>query len=671
MDDREGRRSGSLGSRFRGVLGQVRDKGAASLRGVRRTVGEGVAEASQRLRSGQEAVGSAVEARRLVRKAQDAQRRGNPGLAYRLLEPEIQKKADDPKLVVAFWEAALATEQVDYAVAPMKRLIRTLAGGGKLERAAELWRGLRAGAPGVLLDAASLVRIASALIAQGEMEPALDALRDAVDPENAGLSPGLAVRVAETARQLDPRVALAAARRALDAPDFHEAKRARLQELVRDLEGAVAKAQAEAAAQAAAAQKAAAQAATAPQAAAQAVAPAAARPAPREDVEALDADDLAQQIGALADADARPPPTAGAELGNERFLDLGAGDDGEPLEVGQPPSARDADPAVGTPGERFVSLEESDASPLLEVTPEPDAFDALQNLGVRDLDPAADDAEPAPARKRGPVDLAEQTVFDASSGLLADPEAEEEPLPVGGATEIVAAEPFDLGSLEPEAEGVAGGEVLDADELSALEGLSAEPDVPEDDASAGLVEAEPYAVSDAELEASIEVEPEPSDADVAGLALEGALDAALAAPRFAGLKRMDGTPTAFGERELQIEARDGRRGRIEYAKVQALAVARVEGLARRTVVVIDLLLNWNSEGDTALRVVRLRGDGFDPGALVPGVDDPDEALRGFLAELLSRTGAVPLPEPDAALGLRLPHFDSVERYEREVLQVGA
>jgi hypothetical protein len=37
--------------------------------------------------------------------------------------------------------------------------------------------------------------------------------------------------------------------------------------------------------------------------------------------------------------------------------------------------------------------------------------------------------------------------------------------------------------------------------------------------------------------------------------------------------------------------------------------------------------------------------------------------------LFARSNAVPLPDPDGALGVTLRAFDSLEAYQREVLQV--
>ena len=65
---------------------------------------------------------------------------------------------------------------------------------------------------------------------------------------------------------------------------------------------------------------------------------------------------------------------------------------------------------------------------------------------------------------------------------------------------------------------------------------------------------------------------------------------------------------------------------------------------------IDLLLNWRELEATTLRVVRLRSDGFDPRALMPGVSNPTEAVRGFVARLLTQSGAEAVPSRDLLFG---------------------
>jgi hypothetical protein len=448
-DEKESR-SSLIGARVRGALGVVRQQGAASLRGVRRSA----AEAAERLKTTEtaERLGAAVEIRRSIKKAADAQRRGNHAMAYRLMEAEVRAEPDDPRVVAAFWSAALACERIDDAVPAMLHMIRTLAVSGNPEHAAEMWLELRAAAPSALADPSSLVRIAAVLQTGASSEHIVPALRDAVDPRNeSGLSPGLAVRIADLARARDPATALKAARRALTAPDLDEAKRGRLEELVSGLE----KASAEGAANA--------------------------------------------------------------------------------------PAEKPAPPAADTPAEATAT-------------------------------PPAAMAEARPAES-----------------------------PPAAPAVTAAAAPAALALIDR--------------------------------------------------------------------AVDDALEVLAPTARFGDIKVTEAMPTRFLEDALGLQLLAGRRVRIDYAKIEAVAVAEVRGLADHPVTVIDLALNWSVQEDMTLWVIRLRSDGFDPRMVTEAPADRTEAFRNFLSELLARSRAVPLPDPDAVLGVNLRPFADVAAYQREVLQI--
>ena len=84
-------------------------------------------------------------------------------------------------------------------------------------------------------------------------------------------------------------------------------------------------------------------------------------------------------------------------------------------------------------------------------------------------------------------------------------------------------------------------------------------------------------------------------------------------------------------------------------------------------VVIDLALNWNATGGGILRVVRLRSDRFESSGVAK---DDTQALCSFLARLVSRSGAPPLPDPKAAVGDPFRYYDDPDSYQRDVIQVG-
>lgn len=396
---------------------RVRD----TLAGVRRSA----AEATDRLKStaAAERLGSSVESWRQIKKASNAQRRGNHAMAYRLLEPEVRANPDDARLVVAYWSAALACERPGDAVPALQRIIRKLASGGKPERAAELWLELHSAAPDARVDPGALVRLMPALVDRAEPEQVVEALREAVHPDNSGLSPGLAVRVAELALERDPRTALCAAHRALASADLDAAKRARLEGLVAELE--------------------------------------------RSDAEAA--------VGTQA-----------------------------------------AEPSVAAP-------------------------------------------------ETGPTAATETPVMQA--------------------------------------------------------------------------------------------------------AVAAALQTPTPVMRFAEIKLTEAMPTRLREEGIGLQLCGGRKVRVAYSGITALAVAQVSGVAVQPIVVIDLVLNWEESDESTLRVVRLRSDGFDPRMVMAAPAREEEALHGFLAELFARSDAVPLPDPDGAVGVNLRAFDDIATYEREVLQV--
>jgi tetratricopeptide (TPR) repeat protein len=373
-----------------------------------------------------------VEARRTLKKAADAQRRGNPALAYRILESEVGERPDDAKLVGAFWSAALVCERAEDAAPSMQHIIRALAGAGKADQALELWNELRGALPSALVDPSALVRMALALESAGRADQMAEALREAVNPLNNGLSPGLAVRVAEMARDLDPPTALAAARHALASPDLHESKRARLQEMIAEIERAEAVAAA-------------------------------------------------------------------------------------------------AEPAPSGEGQR-------------EVRPEP-----------------------------------------------------------------------------------------------------AQPHTAAPPAAAGVVDH----------------------------AVAGALETHAPASRFVDIKVNEGVPESLLEEAMALELPDRRKARLAYAKIEALAVAEVRGLAIHPVVLVDVVLNWKESGEPVLRVLRMRSDAFDARTLEPAESGEVEAFRAFLAELLTRSNAIPLPDLESAQGVHLRAFESLEAYHREVLQIAS
>lgn len=136
------------------------------------------------------------------------------------------------------------------------------------------------------------------------------------------------------------------------------------------------------------------------------------------------------------------------------------------------------------------------------------------------------------------------------------------------------------------------------------------------------------------------------------------------------LKVVEAVPQGLREGGVDVRFAGNRRALLGFEEIQAVSTVSVPGSGGRARILVDLVFNWTQHGEEPLRVARLSSDAFDATDLVPGTRDPEEALRTFLAELLERSRAVPLPDPDSALALRLREFRSVVEYERAVLRSG-
>jgi hypothetical protein len=185
-------------------------------------------------------------------------------------------------------------------------------------------------------------------------------------------------------------------------------------------------------------------------------------------------------------------------------------------------------------------------------------------------------------------------------------------------------------------------------------------------AQVALGSSELHEAKRARVEALLEALERGGHADEVG-ARRADESAGAAGPASEALRVTEAAFVEIAEQGLVMrELASDRRARLDFRSIEAVAVAEVAGLAAHPVLVIDLVLKPSAAGRRARHVLRMRGDAFNPAALAPG-PDAGEALRSFLAELLGRTRAVPLPEPDSALGIRPRGFASLADYEREVL----
>jgi membrane associated rhomboid family serine protease len=171
----------------------------------------------------------------VLEEAMTAREGGEVGQALELLEAEWQRESDED-VAVALWDAALACEQPERGAAALQSAIRSAAKRGDLEVALRHWSELSDHIPTVPVDPGNLLRFVPLLLQESQRERAVLALRRAVSPDNAPLTPGLAMRAVDLAREVDPPSALRAARTALASGELHEAKQAKLEGFIAELE---------------------------------------------------------------------------------------------------------------------------------------------------------------------------------------------------------------------------------------------------------------------------------------------------------------------------------------------------------------------------------------------------------------------------------------------------
>jgi hypothetical protein len=118
---------------------------------------------------------------------------------------------------------------------------------------------------------------------------------------------------------------------------------------------------------------------------------------------------------------------------------------------------------------------------------------------------------------------------------------------------------------------------------------------------------------------------------------------------------------------LLVQLERGERRLLAWREIDALAVGAIEGLGPKPVLVVDLVAGWRRPPEEPLRIVRLRGDRFDPRKVVPTSGSPVDALRELVDRLLGETGAEPLPDLRAARGRPFAGFRDLTALEEDVL----
>jgi tetratricopeptide (TPR) repeat protein len=135
------------------------------------------------------------------------------------------------------------------------------------------------------------------------------------------------------------------------------------------------------------------------------------------------------------------------------------------------------------------------------------------------------------------------------------------------------------------------------------------------------------------------------------------------------LRAVSAQPIELFDDGLVIEVEGGEKRKIAFRRVDALSVVAVDGLGPTFIIVVDLVLNWMSESLEPLKVIRLRGDQFDPRPFAPGMDSPLDAMRAFTSHLLEITKAIALPDVQSVRGSPFASFADLASYHRTVFSV--
>ncbi len=162
----------------------------------------------------------------------DARAAGDADGAFAMLKAELRRSARNRDAVTTFWEMAIERGVAEEAAPFMLQLVREELRRGAEEMAAAQWREVAQHLPNVLLDPSTLLWLVPVLGRVDGEEHAVLALQQALDARNKGLSPAAAAQAARLAADLDPELAVSAARRALASQALEEGPRLELEQLV-------------------------------------------------------------------------------------------------------------------------------------------------------------------------------------------------------------------------------------------------------------------------------------------------------------------------------------------------------------------------------------------------------------------------------------------------------
>jgi len=145
------------------------------------------------------------------------------------------------------------------------------------------------------------------------------------------------------------------------------------------------------------------------------------------------------------------------------------------------------------------------------------------------------------------------------------------------------------------------------------------------------------------------------------------LDTSTSAPELQSMKVLDALPVSTSDEWIEIDASPRGKSKIPFSRIRAIAMAAVDGLGNRPVLIVDIVLSASDSLDEPMKLIRFRSDRFDPLGFEPGAANPLAALTGWVKRLQGESNATCLPSRNIMDG-EFARFETLEAYEREVLR---
>ncbi|UCE22432.1 MAG: hypothetical protein JSV46_09555, partial [Candidatus Aminicenantes bacterium] len=133
------------------------------------------------------------------------------------------------------------------------------------------------------------------------------------------------------------------------------------------------------------------------------------------------------------------------------------------------------------------------------------------------------------------------------------------------------------------------------------------------------------------------------------------------------LKVTQATPVSLQEEKLTMNVEGVGERVLSLDRIHSIAVAEITSLDDLPYLLIDLFLDDPKSSASDVRSIRLLSSGFDPRTFFPDIQDPREALKAFISNVLELSGATPYPDKESIMLSPPVSFRSMEEYEELIL----